>query len=190
MDERRLAARRAGAARSGAADRWGFSRSRTGNHPTVASPEPLAADSRGNSLTSFARSGEATPPRDAPLPAALVALWQADRVLMVFDRHRQCWELPGGGIEAGETPRQAATRELMEESGQEPDEQLRFIGYARFVLAPDRRTEYLALYAGSCTETRAFGPTNEIAAIRWWNLLDPLPGYVQPLDAYLAALTR
>ncbi|WP_406841476.1 NUDIX hydrolase (plasmid) [Streptomyces sp. AHU1] len=152
--------------------------------------EPLAADGRGNSLVSFARSGEAAPPQDAPLPATLVALWRAGRVLMVFDRCRQSWELPGGSIEEGETPRQAAVRELLEESGQEPDEQLRFIGYARFVLAPDQRAEYLALYTGSCAETRAFEPTEEISAIRWWDLLERLPGYVQPLDAYLAVLTR
>ncbi|MGW7693821.1 NUDIX domain-containing protein [Streptomyces asiaticus] len=39
---------------------------------------------------------------------------------MVFDRFRQSWELPGGRIEAGESPRQAAARELLEETGQEP----------------------------------------------------------------------
>ncbi|MEU0922139.1 NUDIX hydrolase [Streptomyces cyaneofuscatus] len=152
--------------------------------------EPLADDGRGNSLMSFARGGEAAPPRDAPLSAALVALWRAGRVLMVLDRHRQSWELPGGSIEEGETPRQAAARELLEETGHQSDERMRFIGYARFVLAPDRRIEYLALYAGSCAETRTFEPTEEIAAIRWWNLLEHLPGDVQPLDAYLAALTR
>ncbi|MER8220822.1 NUDIX hydrolase [Streptomyces sp. NPDC094143] len=149
--------------------------------------EPLAADGRGNCLISFARGGEAAPPQDAPLPAALVALWRAGRVLMVFDRYRQSWELPGGKIEEGETPRQAAARELLEETGQQSDERLRFIGYARFVLAPDRRAEYLALYAGSCAESRAFEP---ISAIHWWDLLERLPGYVQPLDAYLAARTR
>lgn len=58
--------------------------------------KPLAADGRGNSLISFARGGETAPPQDAPLPAALVVLWRAGRVLMVFDRYRQSWELPGG----------------------------------------------------------------------------------------------
>ncbi len=170
----------------------GFLWSHTGKHSTVAyrADEPLAADGCGNSLISFERGGEATPPQDAPLPAALVALWRAGRVLMVFDRYRQSWELPGGSIEEGESPRQAAARELLEESGQQPDERLQFVGYARFVLASDRRAEYLALYAGSCAKTRAFEPTEEISAIRWWDLLERLPGNVQPLDAYLAALTR
>ncbi|MEU3603672.1 NUDIX hydrolase [Streptomyces sp. NPDC006798] len=129
-------------------------------------------------------------PKDAPLSAALAALWRAGRVLMVFDRYRQSWELPGGRIENGESPRQAAVRELLEESGQHPDGQVRFIGYARFVLAPDQRVEYLALYAGTCADTRAFVPTEEISDIHWWDLLEPLPGYVQPLDTYLATLTR
>ncbi|MDH6521523.1 8-oxo-dGTP diphosphatase [Streptomyces sp. SAI-135] len=161
-------------------------------HPTVAHPakEPLVTDGRGNSLISLTRGRETAPPQDAPLPAALVALWRAGRVLMVFDRYRRTWELPGGSIEEGESPRQAAARELLEESGQQPDEPLRFIGYARFVLAPDRRAENLALYAGSCAEPRVFEPTEEIAAIRWWDLRERLPGDVQPLDAYLAPLTR
>jgi 8-oxo-dGTP diphosphatase len=157
---------------------------------TSATDEPLAADDRGNSLISFAWGHEAAPPQDAPLPAALVALWRTGRVLMVFDRHRQSWELPGGSLEGSESPRQAAERELLEETGQQPDERLRFIGYARFVLAPDRRTEYLALYAGFCTEPRPFEPTEEIADIHWWDLHAPLPGHVQHLDIYLAALTQ
>lgn len=151
---------------------------------------PLAVDDRGNALVSFVRGAENTPPSDAPLPAALVALWHADRVLMVFDRFRQGWELPGGRVEQGETPRQAAARELLEESGQEPDGPLRFVGYAGFVLAPDRRTEYAALFAGRVADIREFRATTEIAAVRWWNLRDVLPGRVQHLDAHLARLTR
>ncbi|MGW0720440.1 NUDIX hydrolase [Streptomyces sp. NPDC002778] len=167
-------------------DRIGLSRRCTGNHSEVPQSKdpPLAVDGRGNDLVSFAHGIEGVPPLDAPLPAALVAVWHADRVLMVFDRFRQVWELPGGRIEEGESPRQAAARELLEESGQVPDGPLRFIGYAGFVLAPDQRAEYAALFAGRTTEIQGFQATEEIAAIRWWNLQEALPGRVQTLDAY------
>ncbi|WP_324612197.1 NUDIX hydrolase [Streptomyces sp. MMG1533] len=163
-----------------------------GHHSEVPRPQapPLVVDDRGNSLVSFTRGAEAAPPYDAPPPAALVAIWHADRVLMVFDRFRQGWELPGGRIEEGESPRQAAARELLEESGQEPDGPLRFMGYAGFVLPPDQRAEYAALFAGSTTDRRDFQASEEIAAIHWWNLRDALPGRVQPLDAYLAQLAH
>lgn len=39
------------------------------------------------------------------------------KFLLVFETHSQCWSLPKGHIEAGETDVQAALRELFEETG-------------------------------------------------------------------------
>lgn len=75
-------------------------------------------------------------------------------------------------------------------AGQEPAGPLQFLGYAGFVLAPEQRAEYAALFAGRTAIGRDFQANEEIAAIRRWNLRDALPGRVQPLDAYLARLTR
>ncbi|MEV4231111.1 NUDIX domain-containing protein [Streptomyces bobili] len=80
---------------------------------------PLAFDSRGSVPVSFSRGEEGTFPGDAPMPPALTALWHQDGVVMVRDRRRDGWEPPGGVLEPGETPRQAAVRELFEESGQD-----------------------------------------------------------------------
>ncbi|MFD3735917.1 NUDIX hydrolase [Streptomyces sp. NPDC058632] len=152
---------------------------------------PLAVDDRGNALVSFALGAEDKPPGDAPLPVALVALWHGHRVLMVFNRFRQTWELPGGQIDPGETPRQAAARELLEETNHVPDGQFCFVGFASFTLAPDQRAEYGALFTGRAADvSQLFQPNDEVEAIRWWDLGEPLPGRLQPLDAYLAELSR
>jgi 8-oxo-dGTP pyrophosphatase MutT (NUDIX family) len=55
--------------------------------------------------------------RRLPMPASLIVVRFGDSVLMVFDGWRQQWELPGGMREPGETARQAAVRELAEETG-------------------------------------------------------------------------
>ncbi|HEV2636616.1 MAG TPA: NUDIX domain-containing protein [Actinocrinis sp.] len=152
---------------------------------------PLAVDARGDALLSFVRAGEVeAPPGDAPLNFASIALWHEDRVLMVFERKRRQWELPGGAIEPGETLREAASRELLEESGQQSDLPLRFLGYAHFALAGLVRIEYGALFTGRVAEPVAFEPTSEIEAVRWWNPSEPFVGDSTSLDAYLVWLTQ
>lgn len=153
--------------------------------------EELARDDNGDTLTAFARTAEQARPADAPLTAALVALWHDERLLLVFNRHRQCWELPGGMIDPGETPRRAAVRELHEESGILL-EALAFAGWARFRLGPEQRTEYAALYTGAAApgDDDHFTPNDEIGAIRWWDGTSPLPGRLNPIDAHLGRLAR
>ena len=46
---------------------------------------------------------------------ALVAIWWGERLLLVQSSYRDRLSLPGGGLEAGETAKQAAVRELAEE---------------------------------------------------------------------------
>ncbi|EGX60581.1 MULTISPECIES: NUDIX hydrolase [Streptomyces] len=61
----------------------------------------------------------------APAPArptqsaAAVVRDAEDRVLIVKPGYKDGWNLPGGGVDEGETPSQAAARELREEVGVE-----------------------------------------------------------------------
>ncbi|MEU6256229.1 NUDIX hydrolase [Streptomyces sp. NPDC047043] len=124
------------------------------------------------------------------MPVALTALWHRDEVAVVYDRFRGQWELPGGMLEAGESPRQAAVRELAEESGQVPGDPLQFVGYAEFLLGSAQRAECGALFTGRALRRRDFEADGEIEAMRWWDLSAPLPGRVSGIDVYLAQLTR
>lgn len=150
-------------------------------------PADLARDEEGNALTAFHPPGEGF----EPLPLALVAWWHEDRLLLVLNRHRQCWELPGGLIDPGETPYEAAIRELREETGLECRD-LALVGYARFRLGgPDGRTEYGALYrADARPGEHRFTPNEEISAIRWWDGTEPLAERAQPIDLTLAELAK
>ncbi|MEV7152362.1 NUDIX hydrolase [Streptomyces sp. NPDC093084] len=150
--------------------------------------EPLAVDSIGNVLVAFNRRTEDASPADAPLPLSLVALWHRDSVLLVFDRRRQEWELPGGIIEPGESPRQAASRELLEETGQKADAPIRFAGYAKFLLQPDQRVEYAAMFRGTVACPQLFQCNEEISAFSWWDPRDPRPRGAESLDLRLARL--
>jgi len=55
-------------------------------------------------------------------PISMAIITSGARVLMIRRREREgklLWAFPGGGIEAGETPEQAAVRETAEEVGLE-----------------------------------------------------------------------
>ncbi|MEU0006897.1 hypothetical protein ABZ079_22120 [Streptomyces sp. NPDC006314] len=81
-------------------------------------------------------------------------------------------------------------RELLEESGQEPDGPLRFVGWAGFLLAPAQRAEYGALFTGPALVRRPFEANAEIGAMCWCDLNAPLSGRVSAIDVHLARLTR
>ena len=48
---------------------------------------------------------------------AYVAVWHRARLLVIKNSYRQRFSLPSGGLRRGETPRDAAVRELAEEVG-------------------------------------------------------------------------
>src|SRR5688572_8532277 len=68
-------------------------------------------------------------------------------VLLVFNRYRRVWELPGGLIDAGETAHDAAVRELAEEASARAS-RLEWLGLTEVY---DGTTHFGAVYRGEVT---------------------------------------
>jgi 8-oxo-dGTP diphosphatase len=124
----------------------------------------------------------ARPLTNGPLTHALVVATHDGRSLLLFNRFKQKWEVPGGIIEPGEAPRACAARELVEETGQTA-ERLDYRGVMRFTF-PDGRTELGALYSGRIAELRDFVPNDEAERIVFWDRHEDI-GYVDEIDAAL-----
>ncbi len=90
--------------------------------------------------------------------------------IYVRHRDRNTWEIPGGHIEDTETPDQAASRELMEETGA-----LEFSieCVATYSVLQDGRTGYGRLYLANVIQ---MGPVPDVSEIAEVKIMEGLPG--------------
>lgn len=148
--------------------------------------------SKGDILLEFHRGTELDIPageQHIPLPVALIVPKYQDKTLMIFNRWREEWELPGGKIEAGETPYEAAIRELAEETGQQVT-LLDYVGWMKFQLKPDDRLELGVLYTCELNELLPFEPNEEASKIGFWYDQIQVYGHINEIDIYLAQLVK
>jgi 8-oxo-dGTP diphosphatase len=82
---------------------------------------------------------------DAPLVGVGAIIIEQDRVVLVKRGHaplQGTWSIPGGVLEVGETLRQAAAREVLEETGLTVEVGELLGVYDRIVQDSDQRTRY------------------------------------------------
>jgi 8-oxo-dGTP diphosphatase len=154
-------------------------------------PEPALIDARRLRLVRLHESPEDATAVYAPLTHALVIARHADAFLLVRSRRLRAWELPGGHIDAGETPRECAAREFREETGQ-PAPALRWRGVIELETTGDGALQrhFGALF---CADLEAVALTphsdDEIEQIGVWPI-DALPSPTSAIDAALLRLFR
>ncbi len=122
--------------------------------------------------------GEARP---GGLSFAIMLARAPGGVVLVFNRWRRVWELPGGLIDAGESPAESAVRELREESG--------CVAHAPFwrgvIEVSDGRAHFGAVYDCEVPAASEDFESDETGGIALWRRDRPPP---QPLGNSDAAV--
>lgn len=111
----------------------------------------------------------------------------ADKYVVGYNGWRKQWEFPAGGIDEGETAREAAIRELYEETHQK-NEMLEFKGLFKVEDAKGN-IKYQAIYVCYQEELLSFehNDTDEMNEIKLWDMQEDI-GYVDECDVKIVQM--
>ena len=101
--------------------------------------------------------------------SAFAVILRRDRVLLVQPWFKRRWQLPGGSLEAGETPWKGALREVKEETGMEA----RIAGLTG-IYPRDNGTLAFVFAARVARGEHPVGPRHEIRKQRWFQPAEAL----------------
>ena len=118
---------------------------------------------------------------------AYAVLKIADKYVVGYNGWRKQWEFPAGGIDEGETAREAAIRELYEETHQK-NELLEFKGLFKVEDAKGN-IKYQAIFICQQDELMPFEYTedDEMNEIKLWDMQEDI-GYVDECDVKIVQM--
>ena len=147
----------------------------------------LAKNKSGWALLEYLAIGENEISEYDNVTGAYAIISVNGRFLFGFNNWRKQWELPAGGIEQGETAREAAERELFEETHQK-NRDLVFKGLVK-VMNPEGEIRYQAVYHGFLEKLLPFEKKDgdEMDGILLWDLKEDV-GYVDECDLKILEL--
>jgi len=109
---------------------------------------------------------------------ARAAVIDGEKVLLVHHTYVKGWQLPGGGVERGQTFESTMRNELLEETGFEAGNEIELHGV--FLNNRISKRDHVALYlVRDFTKAREFEANGEIAQIGWFKF-DQLPQNMAP----------
>lgn len=147
----------------------------------------LAKNKSGWKLIEYIDIQEEDIDRYENVTGAYAILKVADKYVIGYNSWRQQWEFPAGGIDVGETAREAAVRELYEETHQR-NEMLKFKGLFKVEDAKGI-IKYQAIFIGEQPELKPFEhkENDEMSEIRLWDMQEDI-GYVDECDVKIAQI--
>lgn len=128
----------------------------------------IAIDQNGTELVEFLPIQESEIRSYHPLEFAVTLIKYQDKFLLVFDTYKNHWEVPGGSVEAGESARACAIRELKEEACQVVDH-LKFNGLISIKMADSDELIYGGVFSGILETAQQFEENDEISEITFWD---------------------
>lgn len=141
----------------------------------------IAENKSGYKLLEYIQINEEDVNKYENITSAGVVFEVNGKYLIGWNNWRKQWELAIGGIENGETPRQAATRELLEETHQDVN-YLDFKGLFKKI-RPTGEIVYTAIYYTNKDGLSEFikNDLDENDKIMLWDLKEDI-GYVDEID--------
>jgi len=147
----------------------------------------LAKNKSGWKLIEYIDIGEDCIDQYQNVTGAYAILKVADKYVVGYNAWRKQWEFPAGGIDDGETPREAAIRELFEETHQK-NSMLEFKGLFKVEDAKGN-IKYQAIFVCYQEELLPFeyNDKDEMNEIKLWDMQEDI-GYVDECDVKIAQI--